>query len=122
MTDEQKRKISVGFLKPSDLEGDTIYVTLTPHGESVRADAVSKEEFFYYSKDKIKSNGKECNNYRGSSMREGYPIYTHYWGFINEISRENDAKVSRDRMESDGIKLSKLVQTINYETRIVKDF
>ncbi len=120
MVGEEKRKISVGFLEPSELEGNTIYVTLTPHVESIRADAISKEDFVYYSKERIKSSGTKCDNYMFSSRREGAAIYKHHWAFIDELCRENDAKISRNRMETEGIKLSRLVQKMNYETSVIK--
>lgn len=118
----EKRKISVGFLEPSELEEDIIYVTLTPHVESIRADATSREDFVYYSEEGIKSSGTKCDNYMFRSLGGGAAIYKNHWAFIDELCRENDAKVSKTRMEEDGIKLSRLVQKINYETKVVKKF
>ena len=116
-----KRKISVGLIKPEWLEEDTVYVTLTPHGGSIRADAISKEEFIYSKRETTESSGTKCDNYISHSLG-GTPIYSSHWAFIEMLSRENNAKVNRDRMETDGLELSKLVQKHHYETSIIRTF
>lgn len=43
--DEQPREISIGFRKPKNLEGDIIYVQISPRDETYSAEAISKIPF-----------------------------------------------------------------------------
>ena len=117
------RKISVGFIEPKlySLEENTIYVTLIPHSGGVRAEAVSREEFFFL-KNGGMSKETKGNNYLTSSIREGVPIYTYHWDFVKMLEKENDGKRDDYRMETDGLKLAELVQETHYKTGIVKTF
>lgn len=43
--DEQQREISIGFRRPRNLEGNIIYVQISPRDETYSAEAVSKIPF-----------------------------------------------------------------------------
>jgi len=116
------RDISVGLieLKSYDLEGDAIYVTLTPHGGGVCADAISREKFIFSTSGRTESATK-CNNYLSHS-KQGTPIYTNHWDFIKMLRLENNGNICDYRIETDGLKLSKLFQDIHDKTGIIKTF
>ncbi len=102
----KKRKISVGFIKPEELEGNTIYVQLLQYfsnmPEHVYAEAVSKEDFRciinYAKSSTFVAPRKETSNvYTGIRM--------NHERFLEMLKKENDAEIE-ERFKQDGLELT----------------
>lgn len=99
---EEKRKISIGFKKPSVLEGDIIYVTFTNEFDTV-ASAVSKEEFNYSGRS-IAGNVVDETT-REISGRVGMRGYARdYRAVIKELVEKNNGDEDWSRAIKEGIK------------------
>jgi hypothetical protein len=111
-----KRKISVGFMQPKKLEGDTIYVQLMkkfPFGH-ILADAVSNVKFDYITEstggnDLLRTGVKATNRYGGIS--ENDYSYKTPETFLKMLEKQNDAFVSEDRRNEEGLDLTCLLYT-----------
>ena len=104
----EQRKISVGLVKPTELNGNDIYVQLTQvNGGLVRANAISAVDFNYveYCEGKLcRGTGKKVNN----SYNAPHPLPSSvkdYNEFISMIAEENSAEVGKDRFKEDGLSL-----------------
>lgn len=122
----EKRKISVGFIKPGEFEGDTIYVQLKQFPEwenkthkGIYAEAISDKEFRYITfsmiGDKLEEKGKRADSLLGdTTFRDNVP--RDYISFLSMLQRENDAEViNSDELEGrvfeDGLKLAKQLES-----------
>lgn len=114
MTKNQKRKISVGFLKPSKLEGDTIYVQLKckKHEmgglDHVDCYAISNIPFNQlYEKELVyKYNISSC---RGVDENKKY----QYQNYLEKFAKINQIEIIENRFEYDGLNLIKLMNSLN---------
>ncbi len=116
----EKRKISVGFIKPEKLEGNTIYVQITKVNGSTLAEAISAENFncFEYSGEyellpKIAKETSNKNEGLGSPVK-------NYHDFIEMLKTENTG-ICEKRYEADGLKLKeKLTDIIKGTNKVGK--
>jgi len=107
-----KRPISIGFVKPEQMQGNTIYVQLRSEDSRChpRAEAVSAEEFKY----EAYSVGGDLLN------REGTTANSTYGGgrtrspeeFVDMLGRKNDAEVIEERFREDGLALTLQIKGI----------
>jgi len=106
--DKGKREISVGFLEPRELEGDTIYVSLVqgiggyynPGREPDFAEAISTKPFRFNSRERgiifdISAHNIDC----------GYSVVK----FIDSLVEYNDAEMDCQRALREGAYLSRLL-------------
>lgn len=105
----EQRKISIGFVKPKELEGNTIYVQITQDNGSILAKAISAEKFncFEYSGDRelVPTIATETSN---KYEILGNPSIKYYKHFLTMLKTEN-AGVFETRFEKDGLELSSIV-------------
>ena len=114
-----KRVISVGFVTPKTLEGNTIYVNLEKHGNEIGATAVSTENFKYQDKQTTQppflSSQKKISN-MDYTRKEGLPIcHSSYVEFIHILARENEAIVIYRRALMEGIEAHNTLEEIQRE-------
>jgi hypothetical protein len=113
---ENKRKISLGFLKPSKLEGDTIYFSLEKHGIDFYVRAYSNNEFIFPKRDSNNSMdysaGKEAEN---TSMGFNEQDYMSYVDFLKEITEKNNCVVDEKRLIQEGCDLKGLLRMVEYQ-------
>mgnify|MGYP001577335412 CR=1 FL=1 len=104
-----KRKISIGFIHPQELEGDTIYVKLKKIEQSVHAEAISKVLFncpdYSIGDGNYSFQSDNVSNFVGS-LAGYYDI--DYKVFLGGLERENNAEISTERCLEDGLELSRL--------------
>jgi len=103
-----KRKISLGFEKPEELEGDIIYVDFNYDSmrEGVVAEAYSCHEFRYNSRSLdgsvLDCRGKSANSYDGGVCSTWFVDIDK---FIQDLVDCNNGVVDRSRLIPDGAKL-----------------
>lgn len=108
-----KRNISIGFIEPNELEGDVIYVQLTKRNkDDVYAEAVSNDDFKHYtfsmSLDRLDQVGRIADSSFG-----GHESYLKDYGkFIAMLKEENDAEITEERFEQDGLVLTQRLMDI----------
>jgi len=103
----EKRKISIGILRPEELELDTIYVNIKRDGGVISAVAVSDKDFKYKNE-----TVKKADNIEGYSRRSGEPGYSSYWDFIKRLEQENNAVSDKERLFNDALDAYSLLETI----------
>ena len=102
---KEKRVISVGFIEPKELEGDTIYVQLTQREKGyISAQAVSEEFFKYmdYFKNFVTEGKRTTNENPHREVKN----------FLKMLEKQNTAVISKERFEEDGLELTKRLSHI----------
>lgn len=113
------RPISVGFVKPEEMEGNTIYVQLKrlQDQHNLYAEAVSSEDFNFdtYSigGDLLEKKGTVANSTYGGGRFHAPEE------FIGMLSRKNDAEVTEERFKDDGLALTLQMEQIRLKADVL---
>lgn len=108
VTESSKRKVSLGFIRPENLEENTIYIDI---GHNYRATAYSNEKFIshFYSRDGNRLTKSE----KYAITRDGgvSPWEISYNDFIGDIVESNDVELEdNERLIEDGSKLVEIIK------------
>ena len=105
------RVISVGFIRPFNFEGDTIYVNLKYKEGSfvILAEAESDVDFKY---EWYKGIGKLYDKIGTTANNSNQDCDSPYRDFIGMLAEKNDAVVSEKRILKDGLKLERALRDI----------
>jgi len=111
----------VGFLRPKNLEGNIIYVSISEEvwnkPSFVYAEAISKKPFNYTSyfenSTEASTNGKITSNLlKNSNGRYIHSPAINHKDFIFNLEKLNNS-IIQDRMENDGLELTKKINRIS---------
>lgn len=106
MDETKRREISVGFVRPKNLEGDTIYVQVGRRPGLDYAEAVSLEKFDYLITD-------DQMTIPVSGTETGFNFYNLGFGyFLNMLKEKNNIETIRERYYEDGLELSRRLNQI----------
>lgn len=101
--ENQKRKISIGFVRPEELEGNIIYVTL--EGGSLMDAIVTSNKNFKYYPNRFKELGLGVREYINLGVREYINFergivrdYNSLNELIDDLIKQNEAKVDYSRL------------------------
>jgi len=118
MVGEVKRRVSVGFIKPPVLMGNTIYVQLSKkYNEGyIYAEALSNAEFNYFTRsssgNKVIRKGREADNLDKNNSS----VYD-FIDFIENLQEANNADKT-ERFREEGLKLTEKLSLVK---RVVSD-
>ncbi|GEM_PF-3912811 len=109
----EKRKISLGFVEQSKLEGNMIYVNFKMAGKVLAAQAVSNENFMSHDRsiggDLLTERGKTAGTYTGSRDNSWHRDYNE---FLDDLVRSNDAVLDYSRLIREGAKVNSELENL----------